>query len=245
MEQHLWPDPQLGKGKGRGETCSLLYCLAPFAEQRRPDGLASPWGIPLDRAPRGRAGSSYLGWPGRVRLQFGEPQVGGGLLLFPGSWRFVVLRPPPPTPSFSSSRFPGWEFGAFGKVPATARDSPGGAGPGFLSPPPLAGFPPLWPHPRRFSPPPTLPLSLPPRLILTSGRESRALSCLPASPGSHRARRAENLRPAPLPLLSPPTPSLLPGRSRLRGPLPHMGAARGFPCLQAAAAAAPPQPRSA
>lgn len=160
-------------------------------------------------------GSSSPGCPGRVRLQFGQPQVGGGLLLFPGSWRLII--PPPSLLLFFQLSLSGLGVRCVQKSACNARGSPGGAAPGSLSPPPLAAFPPLWPHPGRSSPPPTLPLSLPPRLILTSGRESRALSCLPAGPSSHRARRAAVL----LPLLSPPLPShSLPPP----GPLPPPGA---------------------
>lgn len=116
-------------------------------------------------------------------------------------------------------------------MPATARGSPGGAGPGSLSPPPpLAGFPPLWPHTGRSSPPPTLPLSLPPHLILTSGRESRALSCLPAG----RALPAPAVRRCCAPLRSPcsPLPShplAPPGAAPASGGHSRTWAPRGAP----------------
>lgn len=102
----LWSSTS-GQGKGLRRDV-LPFLLGPFGRAEEADGAGFSLGSPTGRsaAGLGRAGSRYLGWPGRVRLQFGEPQVGGGLLLFPGSWRFFFFFPSLLSSSFSSSRFP-------------------------------------------------------------------------------------------------------------------------------------------
>lgn len=212
---------------------------------------------PGRRPPRGwaepAAATSAISWLGRVRLwqrlQFGELQVGGGLLFFSqvrGDFFFFFFAPLSP-PLFQALAFRVGSLVRSEKCLQRRGVPQVGLLRAFLSPPPppplfLPAFPPLWPHPGRFSPPSHVPLGS--RLHL--GEKKAALfpvsrpqgSTAPALPAPAVRRCCGGGRPAPL------SPRSSRGRSRLRGPLPHMGAVRGSPSAEAAAAV-PPRPWSA
>lgn len=191
---------------------------------------------PGRRPPRGwaepAAATSAISWLGRVRLwqrlQFGELQVGGGLLFFSqvrGDFFFFFFAPLSP-PLFQALAFRVGSLVRSEKCLQRRGVPQVGLLRAFLSPPPppplfLPAFPPLWPHPGRFSPPSHVPLGS--RLHL--GEKKAALFPVSRPQGSAAPPRAlpapavlRRPRSAPVPSSPSPFPPSSGGRSRTWAP---------------------------